>query len=485
MPFYFSKTIKLAVWSYINQALSMVLLLFQVKVLTRFLSVGEFGAWSQINVAVMLVNMMLCLNLGHGFIRFASAYSAYEKQACFGSVLLFQTAMHLLAMVLIWPFRYSIAQFLSGSVSDSIYWAIAVTAVFSMIVVNIQNYLLVTGQEMQMVRQNLIRLVSDVVFTIGGVSLRHDLLGAVWGYAASAAACVILFSWINRINYRKLPYSHAIIKALLKFSVPLMSMSVAYWVISSSNRYLLNYFMGLEAVGQFSVANRLPMMLVVIFTLLSTIFLSNVSRLFDAKNFERVSYWFSLIIKIFLYLGVAGGAALIAGNRTLTLILSNESYIFDGLPLVYLFVVIGSLAFGCFQILSRLYELEKQVYRSSLNWVMAMLLNVGLNIWLIPRYGLVGGAVATGASFSSGFLIGWVFRPRRIVLGLPRFRLLIYALGSLVTAWLYAVKVDGVFVAGIWPSLLVAAGFAGTVMLTGFLMRIVTWQEVMAIIKKA
>lgn len=479
-----SKTIQLAGWSYLNQALSMILLLIQVKVLTNFLPISGFGAWSQINVAKMFINMILCLNLGHGFIRFASSYSELGKVECFNSVLIFQTGIHLIIALLLWPFRNPVSEFLSSSASASVYWALVFMSLAAVSIINIQNYLLVTNRELQMVRQNLYRLILNVVVTVAGVWISPNLYGALWGYVLSEVFCVIFFSWTNRINYRRLSYSHAIIKTLLKFSVPLMACSIAYWVISSSNRYLVNYFMGLDAVGRFSVANRLPMMLVIIFTLLSTIFLSNVSRLFDAKNYERVSYWFSLIIKLFLYLGVAGGTALIAGNRALTLILSNESYLFDGLPMVYLFVVIGSLAFGVFQIISRLYELEKQVFRSSRNWIFAMVLNVGLNVWLIPRYGLVGGAIATGASFSGAFIIGWVFRPSRIELNLPRYRLLLYALIPLLTAWFYAEKVDGIYVTGIWLPLLISVGLAGCVMLTGFLLRIVTWQELVVVVKK-
>jgi hypothetical protein len=44
--------------------------------------------------------------------------------------------------------------------------------------------------------------------------------------------------------------------------------------------------------------------------------------------------------------------------------------------------------------------------------------------------------------------------------------------------------VDGVFVTGLWLPLLVAAGFAGMVMLFGFLLRIVSWREVMAVVVK-
>lgn len=466
-----------------NQALSMVFLLLQVKVLTYFLPMSEFGAWSQINMAKILLNIVVCLNLGHGFIRFASSYSPQEKKVCFESVLRFQVILHLLVAALIWPFRYSITDFLCESPSDSIYWALIILSVVSVAIVNVQNYLIVTGRELKMVQQNLIRLVFNVLCTVGAVLIRPDLLGALFGYIVSELLCFTLFSWRNQIVLWRTAYSSQIIKKLLKFSVPLMTMTIAYWVISSSNRYLINYFMGLDAVGQFAVANRLPMMIVVLFTLLSSIFLSNVSRLFDAQNFDRVSYWFSMIFKLFFYLGVVGGSVLIASNRALTLILSNQSYLFDGLPFVYLSVVIGSISFGGFQILSRLYDLDKRVFKNSMNWGFAMLLNVVLNIWLIPRQGLIGAAIATGVSFFIAFLISLFVRPRRIALNVPWVRLTLYALVSFSLAYWFA-EIDAERSFKI-TSVLLFSSIIGLGSLTiGLMFRVLTIAEILSVIRR-
>ncbi|MDD2198931.1 MAG: oligosaccharide flippase family protein [Bacteroidales bacterium] len=477
-----SKTFKLASYSYLNQAIAMILQLVQVKILTNFLTLNSYGGWNQVHVAENLLIVLVNLNIGHGFIRFASSYTPEQKQKTYSSVLIFQSILVLSIFAIAFPLRKQVTHFLIGSPSEPVYLLMGLLLFMAISIDNIQRFLLVSGHEIQMIKQNLIRSISDVAFTVLGVIIKHDIVGALAGYASSKLFCFVLFSWINKIDYRKLSFSSDIIKTLLKFSLPLLSISIAYWVINSSNRYLINHFIGLDAVGMFSVANRFPMMLVIIFTLLSTIFLSNISRLFDAANFERVSYWFSIILRLFFVVGIAGGSFLIAANRPLTLIVSNEQYLFDGLPLVYLFVSLGSLAFGGFQIISRLYDLEKKVYQNSFNWILAMLLNIILNVSLIPLFGIVGAALATGATFVIGFLLSIIKRPKQIEINIPWLKILLLISVSFLSAFFYAIFKETEV--SILTGLLLAGLFSVASLLLSLVLRIINIKELINIIKK-
>ncbi len=384
--------------------------------------------------------IVLNLNLGHGFIRFASSYSKKEKYKTYSSVLIFQLLLTLAVVLVLFPFRSEITSFLVGFKSDLIYLFTTLLILATIILDSLQRYLLVQGKEMQMIRQNLFRIVFDVFFTLIGVIIRKDILGALVGFLFSKIFCVVVFSLINNINYRRFTFSPSLIKKLLKFSLPLLSISIAFWVINFSNRYLINFFIGLDAVALFSVANKFPMMLVVLFTLLSTVFLSNVSRLFDEGQYERVSYWFSIIIRGFFFLGFSGGAFLIVASKPLTLLVSSSDYLFSGLSMVYLFVAIGSLSFGGFQIISRLYDLEKKVLKNSFNWMLAMVMNIALNLILIPINGIIGAAMATGITFFVGFLISIIRRPKQIEINIPWLKMIIYGFVSLLGAYIFTLS---------------------------------------------
>lgn len=479
----FSKTFKFASYSYLNQAVTMLLQLVQVKVLTNFLAINSYGGWNQVHIAENLLLVLVNLNIGHGFIRFASSYTPDQKQKTYSSVFIFQSFLAFLFFVILIPFYKPVTNFLIGFPSESVYLLMGLLLFLVISIDNIQRFLLVSGRELQMIRQNLIRGVSDVCFTLLGVLIKQDIIGAIGGYVTSKLFCFILFSWINKIDYRKLTFSFDIIKTLLKFSLPLLSISIAYWVINSSNRYLINHFIDLDAVGLFSVANRLPMMLVIIFTLLSTIFLSNISRLFDAGNFERVSYWFSIILRLFFVVGIAGGAFLIVASRPFTLIISNEEYLFDGLPLVYLYVSIGSLAFGGFQIISRLYDLEKKVYQNSFIWVLAMIMNLILNVVLIPIYGIIGAAISTGSTFLISFIISIIRRPRRINVNVFWGKIAVFGIFSLFVAYLFTLT-PGYEEQSIFLGLFYSFIIGGTSLLIGLGIKIITIREILELIRK-
>jgi len=476
-----NKILELVSFSYLNQAISMALQLLQVKILTNFLSQNNYGGWNQVQATINFVIVILTLNLGHGFIRYASSYSNAMKEKTFFSVLIFQTTLTFLIILIFYPFHNEIMAFIIEKQSIILYLLMGIISILIISISNIQNFLLVSGKEFQMIRQNLIQVISDVSLTVLGVLIKHDIVGALAGYTTSKLFCFVLFSWINKINYRKFSFSSDIIKTLLKFSLPLLSISIAYWVINSSNIYLIKYFIGLDAVGMFSVANRFPMMLVIIFTLLSTIFLSNISRLFDNGNIERVSYWFSIILRLFFVIGIAGGAFLIAANRPLTLIVSNEHYLFNGLPMVYLLVSVGSLSFGGFQIISRLYDLEKKVYQNSFNWIFTMILNIILNVSLIPLLGIVGAALATGATFVLGFLLSMIKRPKQIEINVPWLKIIIVLSVSFISAYFYAIYIEaGV---AVLASLFIAIIIAAVSLSLSFILKIINIKELASIIK--
>lgn len=477
-----NKISKLISFSYLNQAISMALQLAQVKILTSILSQDNYGGWNQIQTTINFIIVIFTLNLGHGFIRYASSYSKELKEKTFFSVIIFQTGLTFLIILILLPFNKLIMNYFVEKDSILLYMLMGLAAILIISISNIQNFLLVSGKEIQMIRQNLIQVISDVGFTLFGVLIQQDIFGALTGYASSKLFCFLLFSWINKIDFRKISFSIEITKTLLKFGLPLISISIAYWVISSSNRYLINYFIDLGAVGRFSVASSFPMMLVIIFTLLSTIFLSNTSRLFDGGNYERVSYWFSIILRLFFVVGISGGSFLIAANRSLTLIVSNKEYLFDGLPLVYVFVSLGSLAFGGFQIISRLYDLEKKVYQNSINWIFAMILNIILNISLIPFLGIIGAAIATGVTFVVGFLLSMIKRPKQIKIIVPWMKIIILLFTSFASAYLYAIHYETEVSVSV--GIMIAVLFALVSFTLSVLFKIIHLNELVSLIKK-
>lgn len=478
-----SKASKLTFLSYANQVISMLLAFFEAKVLTMNLSITDYGAFNQILTSVSLVSIVLCLNLGHGFIRFASSYDSDKKKQTFHTVLATQTIIYTFALLLILPFSTKVSLFLTETEAYYPCVFIGFLAIIAGGISNIQNYLLVSGKDVMMIKQNLYRVIIDVLFVVIAVLLYPTILGALLGYLFGELFCFLLFSIINHIDYHGIKVHKEILVDLLRFSLPLIVGSVTYWVINSSNRYFINYYWGLDYVGQFAIANRLPMMIVTIFTLLSTVFLSNTSRLFDNGDLSRVSYWFTNMIKVFILFGVSGATLLIVANRSITLILSTQEYLFPQIALFYLLLCVSSVSYGLLQIVSRTYDLEKKVKRISLIWTIVLVINVLFNYILIPQYGLIGSAWASVITFVTGLVLVFVMRPKNIRFNLSWIKIGLFFILSLILAYLITIVLSG-YNFNIWLELLIASTVFIFVLVLGLLIRIIRFSELKQLLYK-
>lgn len=452
-----SKASRLTLLSYFSQIVSMAVLFVESKILTTQLNVNDYGAYNQVLTTVSMMVTVLSLNLGHGFLRFASSFDENKKKQAFGTVLIFQFSLLCTAYILVSPLSVEFSLFLTNQKAVYPYIFIALLGLMSSLITNVQNYMLASGKDVVMVKQNIYRIIANVFFISSAVFIKSSIFSALTGYFLSEVVCFAYFSISNHISYRHLAFNRDIFSLISRFSIPLILSSISYWVINSCNRYFINYYWGLEDAGRFAIANRLPVMLVTIFTLLSTIFLSNTSRLYDSGEIKRVSYWFSSMIRVFVLVAGAGAAFLIMSHRTITLILSNEEYLFDGISQFYLWLCMGSIAFGLFQIVSKCYDLEKKVNIISLIWFAILVVNVLLNFLLIPKYSLLGASWASSITFLVGFTLAVIFRPRTVNMGVSWLKLVTYIVLVLFTSYIL-VDFIAQYNLNMWVELLIAFG---------------------------
>ena len=470
------ESFKLAGWSYLNQILTLVAGLVQVKLLTHILSLDQYGAWAQVTVTRMLIGMVLAFNLGHGLIRMASGASLQGKHRYFITVLGAQCISYLCGFALAWPFRHKIVWFLSGAEGSHLYSLIFISALILIICTQFKNYLIITNRSLRMVQINGLNIALSAIFVClfawWGGSVDYALLGFI---VAQGITALVLLP-VLKLKWSWLRFDYVFLRTVAAFSIPLIVVSVSYWAINSSNRYLINYYMGRENVALFNVANRLPAMIVLIFTLMSSIFLSKISRMYEQKRYDDLSMWMNITVKVYLFLGISAAAGLVAGSRHITMLIADEVYLFDQLPLVYLFVALSSIMYGVFQIYSRLFELEKKVYRNGANWLLALVLNVVLNVVLIPRWGLVGAAFAMFVSVLGAFLLAMTHRFSFLDWSVKPFNYVLFGCLSLAAGYIFCLFVGPKL--GIWMGLLASGLLAFIVAAAGLGSGLVSHHEI-------
>jgi O-antigen/teichoic acid export membrane protein len=102
----------------------------------------------------------------------------------------------------------------------------------------------------------LVTVISNLILL---VALRLKVIG----YTASlvlATSISVLFLYLcirKRIEVKPLQIDKNMQKKMLKYSLPIVPNSTMWWLVNSSTRYCILYFVGVSANGLFAVANRI------------------------------------------------------------------------------------------------------------------------------------------------------------------------------------------------------------------------------------
>lgn len=194
------------------------------------------------------------------------------------------------------------------------------------------------------------------------------------------------------------------IKKGVKVSIPFFIGTVAYKVIEFSDRYMIDYYMTKSDVGVYtffgSIANTMQTL---VFTLVIMIYYPKMIELYrdsETVKFEQTVKKFFLEVLTYSLIIIAGIAVLI---HPVLAYLGKAEFVQS---LSVLWILLGAalvlnLSFVPHYVL---FVKHKDMAIRNIT-IIGAVLNIGLNILLIPSYGLAGAAVATLFSFGFIFLV--------------------------------------------------------------------------------
>ncbi len=215
-------------------------------------------------------------------------------------------------------------------------------------------------------------------------------------------------------------------KALITFSLPLVPATILWWIISVSDRYLLSFISGEDVNGLYVVASKIPTLL----TLVCTVFLTawkTAAVVEDSGDGEeektRKSAFYGSIYKGFVAVLFCMGAGIVLFSKVFAKILfANDFYAaWQYIPLLTLGTVFYSLS----RFLGSIYFVKRKSMHSFLTALSAAVLNVILNLILIPPYGAFGAAAATFAAYLLEFIVRDIDAQKQLRFPPQRLRILV------------------------------------------------------------
>lgn len=188
------------------------------------------------------------------------------------------------------------------------------------------------------------------------------------------------------------------LKKMLHFGLPMFIITILGILIYQADHYMIKYFMGVSSVGEYNFSYKYAAAASSIVLLINRVWLP---RVYESgkpylKSTVQSVMGFTLIFYLLIFLTIF----------TLFLFLKGTSYLPDNFNYVELFPIlgIGYLVYAGLQLLDAYLLLEKRTWLLSGFYTFIFILNIGGNLWAIPRFGLIGAAYTTLLSF----LILWI-----------------------------------------------------------------------------
>jgi len=187
---------------------------------------------------------------------------------------------------------------------------------------------------------------------------------------------------------------------MLRYALPLIPTTVCSWIINISDRFVITWVLGESANGIYSVANKVPTMLIVVSNIFT--YAWQLSAFADQPREER-NRLFSNVARVYQAVAFVGAAVLIVTAKLSTMLLAAAEY-YEGWQ--YVPVLVVATTFCCLaNFLTSAYLVDKRSVATFVTILMGAVMNIGGNILLIPLLGSMGAAISTALSYFMMFII--------------------------------------------------------------------------------
>ncbi len=362
-----------------------------IPVFTNQLTPAEYGIMTTVHALVGFLQLFMVLSLHGAITRLYYDFSNKEQQKAYlGSILLFVTGFAVILSLSLLMSQKWIAPLLFKSIPHEPYYAYLIVLSFLMAWQSIPATILRIKERARTyfviysVKSVLVLLLTLVFLYWGGLGAASYLLAM----GIAGAVTLILFLWSIRRDV-SFSFSKPFISMSLAFSLPLLPHVLSNWIITTSDRVLLEKFISLDTIGVYALAVQMAMVVRMVFMSVNSAFVPKYNQLSSSSNHREASR----LLRVFLYLILAGGLVGWGGGYLFLELVGASGY---QEATRFVGVLIGAeVIFGLNYLLIAKLSFMKKTGKLSISSSAAAVINVLINLSLIPVIGVWGAVVST------------------------------------------------------------------------------------------
>ncbi|QZY55334.1 lipopolysaccharide biosynthesis protein [Crassaminicella profunda] len=369
--------------------------LFLVPLYTNNLTTQEYGQYNIILSIQSLLAIFITLGIYSGMCRFFYEHEDYNriKNITLTFSLLWGALIILLTICTAPILSYIVFK---QDIYGSIYIKYIVTNSVLLCIISIyESYYSMKYEAIKVSFINVGKILLVLFYIIYFISIKQmKIIDILYSQFISYLIIMVILIFLDIKNI-KLIFGKEELKKQLIYGLGLLPGQVSAWILTLIDRYFIKVMVSLSAVGIYSLGYKIGMLIQPLFT-------KPFKKVFTAYKYEiyNKSYGKENIQKMFRYYNVSGWLCILGFSifaKIGILILGTDEYIsaYKLVPIItisyYLFGLTNFYALG-------LHIANKMLINSGIVTICAII-NIIINIVLIPMIGMYGAAISTIISY--------------------------------------------------------------------------------------
>ena len=197
-------------------------------------------------------------------------------------------------------------------------------------------------------------------------------------------------------KYFNYSYDKKIEKKIISFSVPLVGLFFCDYILTFSDRIFIHYYLGTENVGIYGANYDLIKQLSLFFMIVQGyIMYPRINKAYSNKDRIEFNTLFNYNIKLFLITFIPLCFFIIYFNNFISNIFLGEAFRYADFPIIPLFSIMFFMWGIKIHHFDYIFQLKEKTKFSFYILFLGSIINIVLNIFLIPIFGLMGALYST------------------------------------------------------------------------------------------
>ncbi|MFH1332019.1 MAG: flippase [archaeon] len=379
------------------------------RLITARLGTESYGIIALSLSFVSVLSVVATLGLNNGVLRYIPFFHSKNEDRKVKGVILFSLKVSLIAGLFLGLLLFVFSDLISAvlfphfnqqllsTALKIVSFALPLTALLFIFYASFEAF---RALKYEIYAKNIFDGAFKVVLTFLAVYFGFSIFGVMFVYVAAVLGAVALsFYYLNRFVFPLFKHERPdyVNRELFYYSLPLVLSGLCIILIASIDSWIIGFFRNASEVGIYNAALPTAQLLYTVPSIILILFLPVLSELYAKNDTQAFASVYKTVTKWIFFVNLPLTILFLLFSKDILGVLFGPDYVSGALP--FMFLSIGFLANSLFMTSERMLMVVKRTRFILFSYLVVLVVNALLNLYLVPKYGIVGAGIASGSSY--------------------------------------------------------------------------------------